>query len=244
MATLRLAQGVRTQSKACGGRVTDPVRGSERDATHQRSRAAEPQPLTNEAAHLDAARHDPRAFAPVYEAYFPLVHAYCLRRLRDPEVAADATSQVFINAIQSLGRFRPDPKRPGSSFRSWLFSIAHNVVIDVVRRTRPHQSLDRASTVRDDDAAALHDRLADADPTPEEWVLAAESRSELADLLETLPERQRAIVELRLAGLANAEIAEALGISYPAVRSAQYRAFLELRRLLGPSRDIRRERTS
>ncbi|MGC4107763.1 MAG: sigma-70 family RNA polymerase sigma factor [Thermomicrobiales bacterium] len=238
-ATLRLSQDTRTQSNVNGGRgrVNDPVRGHDRDAAH-------PGTLGDEAAHLTAARHDPRAFAPVYEAYFPLIHAYCLRRLRDPEVAADATSQVFINAIQSLGRFRPDPKRPGSSFRSWLFSIAHNVVIDVVRRTRPHQSLDRATTTWQDDAPDLHDRLADADLTPEEWVLAAESRSELADLLETLPERQRTIVELRLAGLANAEIAEVLGISYPAVRSAQYRAFLELRRLLDPTRDSPSERPS
>lgn len=235
MATLRLSQGMRDQSSVKEGRVAGPARKS-------RGQRADGE-LANELMIVEAARHDPRAFAPVYEAYFPLVHVYCLRRLRDPEVAADATSQVFINAIQSLGRFRPDPTRPGSSFRSWIFSIAHNVVIDVVRRTRPHQSLDRANTVWDDDAAALHDRLADDDPTPEEWALAAESRAELADLLETLPERQRAIVELRLAGLTNAEIAEVLGMSYPAVRSAQYRAFLALRRLLDPASDPAPERT-
>ena len=242
MVTLRLSPGLRDQPMTGEGTVADPVRASDgRD--HPRRHPRPDAALADEAAHLAAARHDPRAFAPVYEAYFPLVHAYCLRRLRDPEAAADATSQVFINAIQSLGRFRPDPRRPGSSFRSWLFAIAHNVAIDTVRRTRPHQSLDRANALGDDEAIALHDRLADDAPTPEEWVLAVESRAELADLLETLPDRQRAIVEFRLAGLSNAEIAEALGTSYPAVRSAQYRAFLELRRLLDPTRPIPSERT-
>lgn len=207
------------------------------ESVRERDAARANAPLLDERAHLAAAIHDPRAFAPVYEAYFPLVHAYCLRRLREPERAADATSQVFINVIQSLPRFRPNPERPGSSFRSWLFSIAHNVVIDAVRRTNRQQSRERdfAETLGEDDKITLSDRIADDAMTPEEWMLAAESRSELGNLLATLPERQRAIVEFRLAGLSNAEIAEALAMSYSAVRSAQYRAFLELRRLLDPA---------
>lgn len=215
------------------------------ETAHERQGQRANAPLSDEHAHLAAAAHDPRAFAPVYEAYFPLVHAYCLRRLRDPELAADATSQVFINAIQSLPRFRPSPDRPGSSFRSWLFAIAHNIVIDAVRRTSRQQARERdlVGASGDEDATPLADRFPDSDPTPEEWVLEAESRLELANLLETLPERQRAIVEFRLAGLSNAEIAEALEMSYSAVRSAQYRAFVELRRLLDPSGHRTPERT-
>ncbi|MGB3330344.1 MAG: sigma-70 family RNA polymerase sigma factor [Thermomicrobiales bacterium] len=235
-ATFRLSQGSRNRQ------VTEDIADPERGKVRQREAVA--LSVADAHRHLVAAAHDPRAFAPVYEAYFPLIHAYCLRRLRDPEVAADATSQIFINAIQSLPRFRPDPKRPGSSFRSWLFSIAHNAVIDTTRRARPIHSLDQSDLGGERDGPGIYDRLADSDPTPEEWVVVAESRDELADVLATLPERQRAIVEFRLAGLTNAEIAEALGISYPAVRSAQYRAFLELRRLLGPSRDTSTERTS
>jgi RNA polymerase sigma-70 factor (ECF subfamily) len=184
-----------------------------------------------ERAWIAAALIDPRAFAPIYQHYFPLIHAYCRRRLRNTEHANDATSQIFINAIQALPRFRQDPKRPGSSFRSWLFSIAHNVVIDHYRRARPHLSLDATSPRNDDDTANLP-ILIDDDPTPEERAIASESRSELGDLLRQLPERQRAVAELRLAGLTNAEIAETLGITYPAVRSAQYRAFLLLRELI------------
>ena len=182
-----------------------------------------------------AALQNPRAFAPLYERYFPLIHGYCLRRLGHTETAADATSQIFINAIQALPSFKPHPKRPGSSFRSWLFSIAHNVVVDSYRRARPQISLDKPAA--HGDALTLIDRMMDTDPSPEELAIAAESRSHLGALLTQLPERQAAIVDLRLAGLANAEIAEALNISYPAVRSAQYRAFLALRALLDSTSD-------
>ncbi len=181
--------------------------------------------------------HDPRAFAPLYEHYFPLICGYCLRRLSNPENAADATSQIFINAIQGLSKFKPDQTRPGSSFRGWLFTIAHNVVIDTYRRTRPYLSLDVSvdpdqGTYASDGALTV---LTDTDPNPEELAIASESRVHLGSLLTSLPRRQAAIVELRLAGLTNAEIAEVLNISYPAVRSAQYRAFLTLRELLRDS---------
>ncbi|MGI8482811.1 MAG: RNA polymerase sigma factor [Thermomicrobiales bacterium] len=177
---------------------------------------------------VEAALHNPRAFAPLYERYFPIIHGYCLRRLSSPEVAADATSQIFINAIQALPKFKPNTTRPGSSFRSWLLTIAHNVVVDTYRRSRLHLSLDVARG----EEAALIDLLSDTDPTPEELAIASDSHAYLGTLLNTLPERQRAVAELRFAGLTNAEIAGALNISSPAVRSAQHRAFLALRKLL------------
>lgn len=180
---------------------------------------------------IAASLRDPRAFAPIYEKYFPLVHGYCLRRLSTPENAADATSQIFVNAIQSLPKFKPNPSRSGSSFRSWLFTIARNVVIDSYRRTRPHLSLDK--TAADDETNLAH-LIADSDPTPEELAIASETRSNLETMLTKLPDRQAAIIELRLAGLTNAEIADVLNLSYPAVRSAQYRAMLTLRELLNP----------
>lgn len=82
------------------------------------------------------AQQDPIAFAPLYQHYFPIVLGYCQRRLGDREVAADATSQVFIRALNALPKFLPDSSRPGSTFRSWLFTIAHNTVIDTHRRDR------------------------------------------------------------------------------------------------------------
>ena len=105
-----------------------------------------PSDQNDELAIIERAKTDPHAFAPLYQRYAPIVHAYCLRRLGHPEAAADATSQIFTKALTGLQRFTPDPARAGSTFRSWLFTIAHNVVIDTRRRHRGHLSLDTDST--------------------------------------------------------------------------------------------------
>ena len=175
---------------------------------------------------IDRARTDPRAFAPVYQHYAPIVHAYCLRRLSDPEAAADATSQIFTKALTGLQRFTPNRARAGSTFRSWLFTIAHNVVIDTRRRHRGHLSLDfDHQTARLAGSPHLIDRAA----SPEELAIRADEACRVRLMLEQLPDRQRQIVELRLTGV---EIARALSMSESAVKSAQFRAYTTLRGLL------------
>lgn len=176
------------------------------------------------------AQRDPAAFAPLYARYEPIVRGYCQRRLGDPEVAADATSRTFIRVLHALPSFRPDPSRSGSTFRSWLFTIAHNIVVDTHRRTRRHQSLDLPG--RDGEPNAISSALVDPAASPEEVALANEAARQLHAVLNQLPERQRQIVELRLAGLSGAEIAASLGMSLSAVKSAQFRAYATMRTLL------------
>src|SRR5262249_29857502 len=74
------------------------------------------------------ARRDPRAFAPLYAAYLDPGFRYCLRGLGDREAAADATQEVFARALRALPRYRDD------AFRPWLFTIAHNVIVDGYRQ--------------------------------------------------------------------------------------------------------------
>jgi RNA polymerase sigma-70 factor (ECF subfamily) len=104
-----------------------------------------------------------------------------------------------------------------------LFTIAHNVVIDLWRRDRQHRSLDHGLPI--------------LDPTesPEDLAIGAEEASRVRHLLARLPERHRAIVELRLAGLSTAETAATLGISVAATKSLQFRAYRTLRELLESS---------
>lgn len=182
------------------------------------------------------AQRDPAAFAPLYLRYEPVVRGYCQRRLGDPEVAADATSRVFIRVLQALPDFRPDPSRNGSTFRSWLFTIAHNVVVDTHRRTRKHPSLDQPGVVRDGQPIAESLALVDPAALPEDVALANEAARQLHEVLTQLPDRQRQIVELRLAGLSGDEIAATLGTSLSAVKSAQFRAYATMRTLLDDHR--------
>jgi RNA polymerase sigma-70 factor, ECF subfamily len=171
------------------------------------------------------AKSDPRAFAPLYARYFEPVYRYCYRRLGHPEVAADATAQVFAKALAALPGYRED----APSFRSWLFAIAHNVITDDLRARRPVAPM----------TAVAH--LAARDPSPEEVVLTNETGGLVHALLGSLPADQRQILELRLAGLTGPEIAAALGRSLGAIKIAQVRAFARLRATLDASSDAAKE---
>jgi len=172
---------------------------------------------------IAAARHDPRAFAPLYDRYALAVYRFCYRKVGDVEAANDLTAQVFVKAIERLDRYRPTP---GATFRSWLFAIARNTVTDRWRRQRPTDSLD-----------PIAHTLVDREPGPERLAIEADERRRLNAVLDTLPERQRAIVELRLAGLTTVEIMAALAMTEPAVKSAQHRAYRRLREIMSPDQD-------
>lgn len=162
-----------------------------------------------------AAKADRQAFALLYRRYVGRVYGYCYVRLGEREAAEDATSTVFAKALVGLAACRDD------AFRSWLFAIAHNVVTDVHRARRPLAPL----------AAARE--LVDPTPSPEEAALADHERRSVRALLAWLVPDQARVLELRLAGLTDAEIARVLGRSHGAIRSTQFRAVARLRALLG-----------
>lgn len=201
----------------------------------QEEELAATQVVDRDSVQVAAALEDPYAFAPLYDRYFDSIHGYCLRRIGNPDDAADATSQIFTNALHGLRNFRSNPSKPGSSFRSWLFSIAHNVVIDVYRRRRQTVSLepDDPASNRLDSATVVRD----PGPSPEDLAISMDSHISVVEALAQLPERQRSIIELRLAGLSHAEIAGALELSSTAIRSAQYRGMTKLRELLDSADD-------
>jgi RNA polymerase sigma-70 factor (ECF subfamily) len=120
-----------------------------------------------------------------------------------------------------MPRYRED----GPSFGAWLFAIAHNVVVD---EWRARQGGGHATPWIENVAATV-----DAALDPEESTLIAEEVREVRTLLSRLPADQAQLIELRLAGLTDKEIAFVLGRSHGAVRVAQYRAIRRLRGLLG-----------
>jgi RNA polymerase sigma-70 factor (ECF subfamily) len=164
-----------------------------------------------------AATNDRNAFALLYDRYVEAIYRYCYRRLSHREAAEDATSHVFMRALAAMPRFDP----AGGSFRSWLYVIAHNVVTDRYRKAGRWQYLDTEV------------EITDPDPLPEDLAIAADHRRSVSAALAQLPEGQRQVIELRLAGLSGPEIADALSRSHVAVRATQRRALINLRALLG-----------
>jgi RNA polymerase sigma-70 factor, ECF subfamily len=161
---------------------------------------------------------DRDAFAALYLRYVESIYRYCLHRLGSREAAEDATSQVFAQALAALPRYRER-----GSFRSWLFTIAHNTLADVARAGR-----DRALPLD----GALVDAIPDPSAPPERAVIDAEAAATLWRLLAMLPVDQRRVLELRLSGLSSPEVGAVLGRSPTAIRSLQFRAVERLRHLL------------
>lgn len=155
-------------------------------------------------------------FARLYDRYAGSVYRYCRLRIPNTAEAEDATAVVFTNAFAAFP--------PGAgSFRAWLFTIAHNVVVNYYRSQKhrgANQPLDFAA------------EIADRAPTPEDAALQSDDEQRLYQALAQLPDDQRRVIELRLAGLTGAEIAETLGRSRTAMRQLQFRAMQRLRQIL------------
>lgn len=165
---------------------------------------------------VEQALAEPAAFLEIFERYRDPIHRYCHRRLSNREAAEDATQTIFMRAFANLKSCKNRDQ-----FRPWLFTIAHNVIVDAYRSTRPFNSLDSA------------DRIEDPAASPEDLAIATTEILRITALLDRLPDLQREVVELRLQGLTDKEIACVLGKSHVAIRAAQHRALIQLRSLLG-----------
>ena len=154
-----------------------------------------------------AAAGNADAFTALYERYYGPLLGYCRSILLNAEDAHDATQSALENALRALPRREPD--RP---LKPWLYRIAHNEAINVVRRRQPV-----AAGVEPDDLLTV--------PGPE---FDSEQRTRLAQLVDDLrhlPERQRgALVMRELSGLSYAEIALALNVTPEAARRAVFDA--------------------
>src|SRR4051812_22544846 len=154
-----------------------------------------------------AAEGDRAAFGVVFHRYHQDLYRYCLSLLRDPEDAADALQSTMLRALRALeGETRAIALRP------WLYRIAHNESVDLLRRRAPREESGHGIQ-----AAMGWDVEAGAEAR-------ARLQQVLLDLRE-LPERQRGALLMReLAGLEYHQIAAALDTSAAAAKQAVYEA--------------------
>ncbi len=169
--------------------------------------------LSDERLARRAAAGDRRAFAAIFGRHHQGIYRYCLAILGDAQEAQDALQNTMVKAMRAL----PDESRQ-IRLKPWLYRIAHNESIDLVRGRRRAQPLQlelEAVVTEPPEKAEWRDRL----------------RGLLGDL-ERLPERPRgALVMRELGGLSFEEIGEALGATPAAARQAVYEARLGLRRM-------------
>ncbi len=141
------------------------------------------------------------------------VYNYLLRMVRDREDALDLTQETFLKAYQNLGRLED-----ASRFGPWLYRIAHNEAISLIRKRRPEDEMPAET------AELPRNRL-----FPIELSLAVESA------LERLSADQREAVVLKVyQGFKFEEMAEVLGCPVSTVKSRLYTALDLLKDTLAP----------
>ena len=143
---------------------------------------------------------------PPFELFYEEHRAAVLRQLRRTlgrERAEDAFQETFLRALQAYRRLEH-----GEHLRTWVLTIARNVAVDALRRTRPVGELVE---------------VADADERP--------AYEELASLTDGLPPKERAAVVLRYGyDLSYEQIASALDSSEDAARQAASTGVRRIRR--------------
>jgi RNA polymerase sigma-70 factor (ECF subfamily) len=183
---------------------------------------------------VDAARTDPARFDALYRKYLAQVYNFAVYELGDHHEAEDATERTFLSAFSGLAAFeeraRPEDGPEASTFKIWLFRIAHNVVAERRRRQRrrPEAPLDLAS--------------ATPDPTDVEGtVVQREATAAALRAVDGLGgDRRRAVVLRFVHEMTTAEIAAILGRSEGAVRVLIHRGLRHVAGELGaPDRDGR-----
>lgn len=160
----------------------------------------------------------PPDFSLWYHSHRETVYRYVRFRVATREAAEDVTSEVFMKALRSLGRY--DPVR--ASPRTWLLRIARNAVTDHLRSLRRrgslHVSLDRVPD------------LITGEESPEVRMVREERVQSILNASKGLRAADQEVLSLRYgAGLANGEIAEAMGISANAVAVRLHRALQRLK---------------
>lgn len=167
-----------------------------------------------------AKEFQPEAWDAIYNAYYPKMYTFLYVHLGDRMTAEDLASQVFEEACKAIHRFQ----YRGVPLSSWLYRIAHNLMVDFLKRRR-----------------RLRTHSIDADGAPQ---LAAADNTETMGLRDQLSralcrltrEQQQVLLLRHLEGHDITSISRIMGKKENAVRALEFRALRSLRRILGSDR--------
>ena len=153
----------------------------------------------------------------LYDEYYNKIAHYAFVRIGDRTEAEDLAGEVFLKALESLKSY----EERGIPMQAWLFRIAHNLVVDHLRKMakRKTVSIDTVQIEAEADPAILADKNIELE--------------KVAGAMEQLTPEQREVLRLRFfGGLTSKEAGSLLKKSDGAVREMQRSAVAKLRRLL------------
>lgn len=186
--------------------------------------AEPPSPVPNDAADETllvsiGASKDRAAFKELFRRFAGRIKAFLIKGGAAPDQAEEVVQDVMVTIWRKSGSF--DPQK--ASAATWIFTIARNRRIDVIRRERRPEP---------DPQDPLY--KPDAPDTPQQALARGDRDKQVREAMASLSEEQREIIRLSFfAGLAHGEIAEQLGIPLGTVKSRTRLAFNKLRTVLG-----------
>ena len=181
-----------------------------------------------EAAAIERAQRDPMEFSAIYRQFVDRVFYYVLAKADSRGDAEDITAQVFLDALESLPRYRHR-----GHFAAWLFTIARHRLADFYRQNRAERlnaDPGRRPGLRPSPTGPATTGSAPTegvDPLGE--IIEVEHLERLSKLVAELKEDERELLRLRFAaGLNFAEIAALQGRKESAIKMSTYRLLARL----------------
>lgn len=167
---------------------------------------------------------DQQAFQAIYYYYAPRIYGKLLKVLHSEDLATELLQEIFVVVWQKRAYFDAE-----KSFRSYLFKMADNLVIDLFRKTQ------RNKLVMDKLLAASIDQYTHT----EEWLLQKEHRAILKKAIDQLPPQQKLVFTLcKLEHKSHEEVAGLLGLSTSTVNNHIVKATRSLREYLSSYPDL------
>ncbi len=164
--------------------------------------------------------NDPLGYEILVEEYADLVFRAAYRVVQNEQDAEDIMQETFLSVYRKIGKFRGDSK-----LSSWLYRIASNAALDLVRAKGRKEGKDTQFDDLTPDAEEAFDPADEESLPPEETLLQNESLERVREALDAMPPKLRAAYLLYMVEeLSTPEVAENLDIKLSAAKLRIHRA--------------------
>lgn len=165
-----------------------------------------------------------QSFEFIYRSYCEFVHRICLRMLRDPIEAEDATQDVFVCVFRKINTFRGE-----SAFSSWLYRLTTNSILMRFRKNKHRNAWISLEEHREEESASCSEI-----GTRDTNLSGVLDRIDLQTAIDVLPDGYKTAFVLHdIHGYDHHEIAKMFGRSAGNSKSQLHKARHRLRKLLG-----------
>jgi RNA polymerase sigma factor (sigma-70 family) len=187
--------------------------------------------ITDEGLMQAFARGNMNAFERLYDRHETGVWRFVFRSVQDNAVTDDLVQELWFSVTRSAASYEPTAK-----FKTWLFTMARNRVIDHVRTRKNHASIDAEN---EEGESMFSDLAAESRLGPMRQVSSREQAKALLDAIEQLPEDQREAFLLQAEGdMSVEEIAVAIGVTFETAKSRLRYARNKLKTLLADFAEV------